>query len=130
MSLERQEPILRKGGVENAPKLTTLSESEQHVTTSSNNGVPWKRREYQDRAQLLVEEVDVHLKTLASSVDVVKPELQNDSRAADYETMIEEYLDHERKGSGKQRSHLKRFCNRSCETCDHVEIQSDSTAIS
>ena len=30
--------------------------------------------------------VDVHLKTLASSVDVVKPELQNDSKAADYAT--------------------------------------------
>ena len=36
------------------------------------------------------EPVDVHLKTLASSVDVVKPELQNDSEAADYVTMVDE----------------------------------------
>ena len=106
MSLGRQEQILWRGGIEDAPKLTTLSESEQYVTTSSNHGVPWKRREYQDRAQLLEEQVDVHLKTLASSFDVVK---QNDSRAADYETIIDEYLDHERKCSGKQRSHLTRF---------------------
>ena len=98
MSLGRQEQIVWRGGIEDAPKLTTLSESEQYVTTSSNKGVPWKRREYQDRAQLLEEQVDVHPKTLASSVDVVEPELQNDSRAADYETMIDEYLDHERKG--------------------------------
>ena len=55
------------------------------------------------------EQVDVHLKTLASSVDVGKPELQNDSPAADYATMINEYLDHERKGSGRHRSHLTRF---------------------
>ena len=61
--------------------------------------MPWKRREYQNRAQLLEEQVDVHLKTLASSVDVVKPERQIDSRAAEYETVIDEYLDHERRGS-------------------------------
>ena len=109
MSLGRQKQILWRGGIETAPKLTELSESEQYVTTSSNHGVPWKSQEYQDRAQLLDEQVDVHLKTLASSVDVVKPELQNDSRAADYETMIDEYLDHERKGSGWQRSYLTRF---------------------
>ena len=49
-------------------------------------------------------------RTLAHSwVDVVKPEIQNDSRAADYETMIDEYLDHELEGSGRQRSHLTRF---------------------
>ena len=55
------------------------------------------------------EQVDVHLKTLASSVDVVKPELQNDSQAAHHATMIDECLDHERKGSGRHRSHLTRF---------------------
>ena len=82
--------MLWRGGIEDAPKLTTLSESEQYVTPSSNHGVPWKRREYQDRAQLLEEQVDVHLKTLASSVDEAKP-------------------DHEREGSGRQRSHLTRF---------------------
>ena len=68
-------------------------------------------------------QVDVQLKTLASSVDVVKPELQNDSQPADYATMIDEQLDHERNGSGKHRPHLTRFCNRSCETCDRVEMQ-------
>ena len=61
------------------------------------------------RVQLLEEQVDVHMKTLASSVDVVKPEPQNDSQAADYATMIDGHLDHERKGSGRQRSHLTRF---------------------
>ena len=71
------------------------------MTPSSNHGVPWKRRECQDRAQLF-EQVDVHLKTLAPSVDMVKPELQNDSQAADYATMIDEYLDYERKGSIRQ----------------------------
>ena len=55
------------------------------------------------------EHVDVHMKTVASSVDVVKPEPQNDSQAADYATMIDGHLDHERKGSGRQRSHLTRF---------------------
>ena len=79
MSLGRQEQILWRGGIEDAPKLT----SAQYVTTSSNHGVPWKHRECQDRAQLLEEQVDVHLKSLASTVDVDKPELQNDNRAAD-----------------------------------------------
>ena len=49
------------------------------------------------------EQVDVHLKNLASIFDVVKPEHQNDSEAADYVTMIDEYLDHDRKGSGRHR---------------------------
>ena len=53
--------------------------------------------------------VDVHLKTLASSIDVVKPELQNDNQAAYYATMVDEYLEHERKGSGRHRPHLTRF---------------------
>ena len=43
-----------------------------------------KHRERQDQAQLLGEQVDVHLKTLESSVDVVKPELHNDTQAADH----------------------------------------------
>ena len=122
-SLGRQEPILPRGGIEGAPKLTTPSESEQSWTSSSH-GVPWKRRECQDSAQLQEKQVDVHLKTLALSVDVVKPELQKDSQAADYATMIYECLDHERKGSGRHRPHLTRFRNRSCETCDRVETQS------
>ena len=51
---------------------------------------------------------------------MVEPELQNDNKAADYATMIDEYLDHERKGSGRHRSHT----NRSCETRYRVETQS------
>ena len=54
-------------------------------------------------------QVDVRLKTLASSIDVVKSELQNDSQGAYYATMVVEYLDHERKGSGRHRPHLTRF---------------------
>ena len=103
-SLERQEQVLWRGGIEDAPKLTTLSESEQYLTTSSSHGgiesVKVELNAYQE------EKVDAHLKTLESSVDVVKPELQNDSQAADYATMVDEYLDHERKGSGRHRSHL------------------------
>ena len=38
--------------------------------------------------------------------------------------MTDEYLDQERKGSGRRRSHPTRFCNRPCETCDRVETQS------
>ena len=90
---------------------------------SSNHGVPWKRQECQDRAQLLEEQVDVHLKTLASSVDVVKPDPQNDSRAADYETIIDEYLDFaERLRQATISSHtiVKPFVR----TCDCVETQS------
>ena len=56
ISLGRQEQILWRVGIEDAPKLTTLSEREQYVTTSSNHGVPWKRREYQERAQSTPEE--------------------------------------------------------------------------
>ena len=37
-SLGRQEQILSRGGIEDAPKLTTLSESEQYLTTSSSHG--------------------------------------------------------------------------------------------
>ena len=63
------------------------------------------------------EPADVHLKTLALSQSLrAKPSC----RVRD-ET--DEYLDHERKGSGRQTSHLTRFSNRSCETCDRVETQ-------
>ena len=110
-SLRRQEQNLWRGGIEDAPKLMTLSESELYLTTSSSHGVPWKHRGCQDQAQRYFQEeqIDVHMKTLASSVNVVKPELQHDGQDADYATMIDEYLDHERKGSGRQRSHLTRF---------------------
>ena len=103
MSLGRQEQIVWRGGIEDAPKLTMVSESEQQLTTSSNHGVPWKHRECQTKLNSYQEDlVDVHLKILASSVDVVKPELQNDRQAANYATMIDEHLDHELKGSGRQ----------------------------
>ena len=46
MSLGTQEHIFWRGGIEDAPKLTTLSESEQYMTTSRDHGVPWKRREH------------------------------------------------------------------------------------
>ena len=44
-----------------------------------------------------------------SSASVVEPELQNDSQVADYATVIDEYLEHEWKGSGEHRFHLTRL---------------------
>ena len=55
---------------------------------------------------------------------MVEPELQNDSQAADYATMIDEYMDHEWKGSGRHRFPLIRCRDRLCETRDGVETQS------
>ena len=85
--------------------LLTLSKSEQYWTTS---------------IKIKPIQVDAHLKTSMPSASMVELELQNDSQAADYATMIDDYLDHERKGSGGHRFHLTRFCNLSRERCGRV----------
>ena len=55
---------------------------------------------------------------------MVEPDLQNDRQAAYHATMIDEYLDHKWKGSGRHRFHVTRFWHRSRETRDLVETQS------
>ena len=49
------------------------------------------------------------IRSVKIELNVVKPDLENDSQAAECATIIEEYLDYERKDSGRHRSHLTRF---------------------
>ena len=107
--LRKQEQFLWRREIEDAPKLMTLSESEQYLTTSSTWSATEASRISRSSPTLIRKSRLTHTKLLTtSSARMVEPELQNDSQAADSATMIDEYLDHVRKGSGKHRSHLTR----------------------
>ena len=110
-SLGRQEQFLwRREKIEDAPKLMTLSESEQYLTTSSTRSATEASRMSRSSPTLTGRSRFTHTSKTSHDVQrrMVEPELQNDSQAADSATMIDENLDHERKGSGKYQSHFTR----------------------